>query len=154
MSKEITPVESTAIIASSGGQNANNSIATALLQVSDGEVNACSFQPTNMEERKLIYNAIQGATRLKDELGKPFKLQNVYMQSHTFIEEDGTESDGTRVILIDENMAGYATAAEGVVNSLKTLVAVFGDFPWAEPVEVVPQLEKGKRGDILKLHCV
>ena len=96
---------------------------------------------TDVENKKTLYNALQQCdVKLNDIKGQTIEVCDLYIEKKDIAERDEktdeviTDENGEivtkkhfRTILIDTEGKTYVTAAYGVFNSLKQIVAIFGN---------------------------
>lgn len=108
------------------------------------------------DEKKALFNATANAEhKLKDEINKPIKLKNVYVEAIEVTNETtGEVSKCPRIILFDDKGKTYSCVSIGIYNTLRRLFATFGTpDTWDKPLTVVPKLiSKGADKNILTLE--
>lgn len=114
-----------------------------LLTVTASHRQYCSMNPKTDADKIALYNAVNNpAKHLRDFVNMPISLRHVFAEDCEFVnEEDGTVSNGVRVVLIDDKGESYSCASKGVVSSLTKLFAIFGDARgWKQPMTIVPKM--------------
>lgn len=109
----------------------------------------CSMEGNTMEEKKKIFNAMSKCDfRVADRLNTPIALNDVIIQKYTSVnDETGEVTEKKRIILIDKDGVTYASASNGLYNSLLRLFAIIGmPNTWTEPIniEVIESETKNK----------
>lgn len=108
-----------------------------------------SVTGTDVEARKLVYNAVNNAEQVSDHLGEEFLLSNIIQQPTESLNEDtGVVEEYTRTTLITPEGTAYSAGSDGIAGSVDNLIAAFGEpSEWAEPlkVKVIERKSKNKR---------
>lgn len=109
---------------------------------------------THAEKIRLFNNINNPNERIRKMINKNIRLKDIYCEKVTFVDkETGEESEGIRIILIDEKGESYACASKGIFNSLKKIFAIFGmPESWEEPITVVPVLVESGKNQVLTLE--
>jgi hypothetical protein len=100
----------------------------------DSEQLLSSFKPESPQDKMKLYNAIQQESKsLKDAVNIEFVLEHFVAHNVTFNEEDGSSTQGVRIILIDDKGQAYSGSGVGVRNSLQKIFSIFGrPDTWAD----------------------
>lgn len=108
-----------------------------------------SVTGTDVEARKLVYNAVNNAGLINEHLGEEFLLSNIIQQpTESLNEETGVVEEYTRTTLISPDGTALSAGSDGIAGSVDNLLAAFGEpSEWAEPlkVKVVERKSKNKR---------
>lgn len=120
-----------------------------------------SIIPQNRKEAVQVYNAINNPDeRLADFINKQIKVKHILIETVVIVKEncdDPFEDKDIvpRTVIIDENGISYVAVSFGIFNSMKRIVAMFGEpNTWEEPVTIeVKQIKKGQNS-ILTLNIV
>lgn len=108
-----------------------------------------SVTGTDVEARKLVYNAVNNAEQISDHLNTPFLLSNIIQQpTESLNEETGVVEEYTRTTLITPEGKAYSAGSDGIAGSVDNLIAAFGEpSEWSEPlsVQVIERKSKNKR---------
>jgi hypothetical protein len=92
-------------------------------------------------------NAVANALPIADHLDTPIKLANFVIQATSIAQDDGTESDAVRVILIDVEGNAYSAVSGGLMKSLQNIVGILGHpSTWDEPLEIAVTEVRGRKG--------
>lgn len=105
----------------------------------NNELTYCSVMCKNMEERKNLFNALEQAdVLLNDVVGAEFELKDVYIHRFERInEETGEVEPKVRIILFDSEGKTYACGSFGIFNILCRMFEVFGTpNQWEQPLKV------------------
>lgn len=90
-----------------------------------------SIRATDMETKKKVYAAVTAPAELADFVGKEIVVENVITQKiYGQPDERGVVDVYTRSILIAPDGKAYAASSTGIINSLETAVAIFGEPEW------------------------
>lgn len=104
-----------------------------------------------------MYNAVNDAeNHISDCLGKELKITDMVAHPLEILDtETGELKKLVRVVLIDENGQGYHSMANGVVESMRRIIAIVGQGPWQPALTVVPTEKKtntaGRKTIVLSL---
>lgn len=108
-----------------------------------------SVKGTDVDARKLVYNAVNNAEQVSDHLGEEFLLSNIIQQpTESLNEETGEVEVYTRTTLITPDGKAFSAGSDGIAGSVDNLIAAFGEpSEWAEPlrVKVVERKSRNKR---------
>ena len=121
-----------------------------------------SFSPEKLEDRKLLYNAINSPDeRIANFINTPIKVKDVIVSRVKLANridpnasgwtEDDSEREGFRVILIDVDGKSYTATSNGIYNSVATMRSVFGTLHFEEGIDVIIKQIKTKNGNTLTL---
>lgn len=114
----------------------------------------CSIKMDTEEGRILAAAAVIAPDyQLGDLIGETIKIRDIYCERVEFTnEESGEITPGIRTVLIDMEGKSISTASTGVYNSLKQLIAIFGEPTWPDgvAVQVIAKNLNKKRLYILK----
>lgn len=105
----------------------------------NNELTYCSIICKNNEERKNLFNALEQAdVLLNDVVGTEFELKDVYIQRYEKINvETGEVEPKVRIILFDSEGKSYACGSFGIFNILRRVFEVFGTpDQWEHPLKV------------------
>lgn len=109
--------------------------------------NYSSIKGESREEKARLFKAKSSPDkRLADCINQKIYAKDVYMEVVSIADEvTGEVQDCPRVVLLDKDGISYTSVSFGIYNSLKSLVAVYGEPTWEEPIPViVKQKETGK----------
>lgn len=108
-----------------------------------------SVTGTDVEARKLVYNAVNNAEQVSDHLGEEFLLSNIIQQpTESLNETTGVVEEYTRTTLISPDGTALSAGSDGIAGSVDNLIAAFGEpSTWGEPlkVKVIERKSKNKR---------
>ena len=124
--------------------------------LSTGNAGYCSMQAADDEDRVKLYNACSSPLSVADMINKQIRLRHIFVEViQVMSEQSGELVYVPRVILIDEKGVGYQAVSIGMYNSVKRLIATFGDpSTWtkAHTVEIANvSLKNGQHTFNLKL---
>lgn len=98
-----------------------------------GEINEtkqvyCSFEPTTIEEKKMLFNAVNSTPEyLKDHVNEVIVINHIYAEQVNIVDENSGENIMIpRIVIIDNNGIGYGCASFGIFNSIKKLIGIMG----------------------------
>lgn len=121
-----------------------------------------SFSPDTMEGKIKLYNAINSpAQRLADFINTPIYIRDVVISRVKLAEkvdpnadnwnQESTEREGFRVVIIDNDDVSYTATSNGIYNSVSTLRSVFGTLHFDEGLKAIVKQIKTKNGNTLTL---
>ena len=115
-----------------------------------------SIQGNTFEDRVTLINAISAATPAADEIGKPFLLKDVVIESVTLANErTGELQEVPRITFIDANGRALAATSDVLFKDVKRTFAILGTpNNWPAPVPVVINKEKAKVGSFFTLQVL
>ena len=145
---ELATIENAAPVAGLGAELANLSRGTV--------TGYSSIQGNSFEDRVTLINAISAATPVADELGKPFLLKDVVIESVTLANErTGELQEVPRITFIDANGRALAATSDVLFKDVKRTFAILGTpNNWPSPVPVVINKEKAKVGSFFTLQVL
>ena len=117
----------------------------------------CSLKGATREEKMAMYNAVNSPDyKLSDFTGKVIEIKDVVIEQVQLTEESSGEvKNQARVVLIDVKGKSYQCVSNGIYNSIKKIIAIFGEPTWDEPVNVeVQNLSTAKGRKTLTLKAV
>lgn len=110
----------------------------------------CSLPMTTDEEKKLVFNAVNRATKkLREAVNITIPMKGLYIEPVEMAERDesgeyvenGRMSIAPRIIIFAEDGTTYGCCSLGAYNSLKRIISMFGlPDTWEKPVKIVPSL--------------
>lgn len=114
-----------------------------------------TFDTSDMDGRRKLFNATQGAKLLREFMDTPLAVTDIVFSPTTVTDDEGFSNTVMGVYLIDENGTAYASSSQGVCKSAATILAQLGTpADWGGPLMVVCQetyTAKGRRYKSLKL---
>lgn len=129
----------------------------SILTVNQEVAPYCSFTATTREERVMLFNAVNSPEgRLKDFINTEIQVKHIYAEPVTFIDDDGVETAGTRVVFIDAEGRGYQTCSQGIFNAVRKLFATVGTpDTWEEPITIrIKQFTAKQNRNVLSFQLV
>lgn len=113
-----------------------------------------SFEQTDFESKKRIYNALNKADAgLKEMLNREINLVDVAVVGTMRTNpETGEVVQLHRSVLFDGNGNTYVSMSEGVYNSLKRISEIFGTLHFDNPLVIIPREIKTKNGFTIVLE--
>lgn len=101
--------------------------------------NYSSIKGGTREEKAKLYKAKSSPDKkLSDCINQKLYAKDVYMEVVNITDEEtGEVRECPRIVLIDKDGISYSCVSFGIYNSLKSLVGVFGEPTWDEPIPVV-----------------
>lgn len=99
----------------------------------------CSFNAHSPEEQKSLYKAMNNPDKkLSDMINLEIAVKDIYCENINIVNKDTGETvPSVRMVLIDENGVSYQCVSNGVFNSIRKAIAVFGLPTWDEPLHFV-----------------
>lgn len=104
-----------------------------------------------------MYNAVNDAEfQVSECLGQELSITDMVAHPLEILDtETGELKKLVRVVLIDEEGNGYHSMANGVIESMKRIIAIVGQGPWQPALKVVPTEKKtntaGRKTIVLSL---
>ena len=132
-------------------------LAAELANLTRGTVSGySSIQGNSFEDRVTLINAISAATPVADELGKPFLLKDVVIESVTLANErTGELQEVPRITFIDDKGRALAATSDVLFKDVKRTFAILSTpNNWPAPVPVVINKEKAKVGSFFTLQVL
>lgn len=117
----------------------------------------CSLKGATREEKMAMYNAVNSPDyKLSDYTGKVIGIKDVVIEQIQLADEKtGEVKNQARVVLIDGNGKSYQCVSNGIYNSIKKIISIFGEPTWDEVVVVeVQNLSTAKGRKTLTLKAV
>ena len=110
--------------------------------------NYCSIKPKTVEDKKLVYNALESAdVLLNDVVGETILIKDYYCEEkQVFDEESGEIKNKYRTIFFDVDGKTYATGSYGIFNAVMRLTAIFGEPSWEDGIPVTVTKQKTQDG--------
>ena len=124
--------------------------------ITGGGKGYCTMQAVDNRAKVTLFNACSNPEKVADYIGKQIKLMHFYVEIiQTVSEQTGEIVNVPRVVLIDEAGKGYQAVSIGMYNSLKRVVAMFGDpATWDRPHTVEIQQVSTKTGRTFNLLMI
>lgn len=109
-----------------------------------------------MDDKKKLFNAITSAdNKMSDFINKTIDITGILFTMGQVTDDDGVTRDIERAIVFDKDGVTYHTMSTGLLNSLHSLVAVFGEpDKWTEPITVTVVRKEIKNGQTFLLEIV
>lgn len=106
----------------------------------------CSKVADTIEERRELFNALEKCdVLLNDIVGSKIKVKDVFCEEREVLDEEtGEMRKKYRTILFDVDGKTYVAGAYGIFNSIRKMVAIFGEPTWTDGIEVTVVKEKLK----------
>lgn len=124
-----------------------------VLNFASAQQSYSSLVPKTQEEKVAFFNAVNNPTRrLKEMVNTEIELVHIYAETIEFIDqENGEETPGVRMVLIDKNGVSYQAASKGIFSSIAKLIQIFGEpKTWKQPVKIRPkEISKGANRNVL-----
>lgn len=116
--------------------------------------NYSSIKGDSREEKAKLYKAKNNPDkRLADCINQKIYAKDLYMEVVNLTnEETGEVRQCPRVVLLDKDGVSYTSVSFGIYNSLKSLVAVYGQPTWEDPIPVIvrqKQTDKNRKQLVL-----
>lgn len=104
-----------------------------------------TIKGTSLEDKKTIYQAVNGSDSVSDLVGSTVGLKHVIVQEVEVSSEDGEVITVPRTTLVLDNGKVYSATSKGLLNSIRNIISIFGDpNEWEEPL-TVKVVEKGSK---------
>lgn len=93
-----------------------------------GHSSYCSMIAADDKAKVTLYNACSNPLKLSDMINKQIKLLHIFIEVIPVKSElSGEMVNAPRIVLIDEKGTGYQAVSSGIYNSVKRIIALFGD---------------------------
>ena len=124
--------------------------------ITGGGKGYCTMQAVDNRAKVTLFNACSNPDKVADYIGKQIKLMHFFVEViQTVSEQTGEIVNVPRVVLIDEAGKGYQAVSIGMYNSLKRVVAMFGEpATWDRPHTVEIQQVSTKTGRTFNLLMI
>lgn len=101
--------------------------------------NYSSIKGGTREDKAKLYKAKSSPDKkLADCINQKLFIKDVYMEVVNITDEEtGEVRECPRIVLIDNDGISYSSVSFGIYNSLKSLVGVFGEPTWEEPIPLI-----------------
>lgn len=133
----------------------NQAMALATIMNEQPGTSMCTIipDPDNMEQAKVIYNAMNNPThQLADFINKPILVENFLVEITEMENEETGELQSTpKVVLIAPDGTSYFAMSKGIFNSMRNACTAFGMAPWSGGIKFIVKQIKVGRGSMLTL---
>lgn len=101
--------------------------------------NYSSIKGGTREDKAKLYKAKSSPDKkLSDCINQKLMIKDVYMEVVNIADDEtGEVRECPRIVLIDQDGVSYSSVSFGIYNSLKSLVGVFGEPTWEDPIPVI-----------------
>lgn len=99
--------------------------------------------------KSLVYNSLQGQDeKLESVLGMSLRISN-FVLAPVALEDKvtGEERVFPRTVLITDKNERIGCVSDGIMNSLRALIAVFGPPPWVPALPIKAKQQSSQRGN-------
>lgn len=124
----------------------------------NGEMSAyCSMTAETKEDKIKLYNAVNNTEdTVAKHINEVIEIKDIYCEMTEITDkETGEITLLPRTVLIDSEGKGYNAVAKGVFNSVKQILALFGDPKgWTEPLKVKVRQKATAKGNTNYLEIV
>lgn len=130
------------------GVNAS-ALSNELATMNSGKLSVFStVQGTDFKSRVTVLDAMTNATPIADEIGKPFNLKDVIIQSVEMANERTGELQAVpRITFITDDGRAFHAISGVLYNDLKNIFAILGmPSSWPAALPLVVERIKGKQG--------
>lgn len=116
----------------------------------------CSVKADTKDDKIKMYNAMNNPDfKIGDFINKKLTIKDVLVEIVEIVDEETGECNRQpRTVIIDMDGHGYMAMSNGVFNSVKNLINVFGAPTWPEGVTVEVKQQQVKNGSMLFLQAV
>lgn len=84
-----------------------------------------TFDTTAAEGEALALKCVaQADLSLTNYLDSPIVIKDIFMETISLKDKDGTEKQGLRTVIIDETNTTYSTMSESVANAIKRFMQI------------------------------
>ena len=98
-----------------------------------------------MEGKAAVFNALNGATPLRDVVGEILSVKDIIVQRVEVETDEGDVVEQPRTSLITSDGVAYSATSNGIFSAVKNILGVFGHpSTWEAPLKVVVE-EKATR---------
>lgn len=108
----------------------------------------CSLKAKTDEEKDVMYNAANNPEfALADAIGQTLAVTDMLIETVKITDDEtGVENYAPRIVLITNDGKTYQCVSTGVFNSLRKMVAIYGEPTWTDGLPIaVKQIVKGKK---------
>ena len=117
----------------------------------------CSFTVETVEDKKKLFKVATAPDHnVAEYIGKSIKIKDVYAEVvHMTNQETGENTDGIRMVIIDDKGESYQCVSSGMWNAFTRMRAIFGNptYDPAIPIEI-KQIDKGVYKKILSFDII
>jgi hypothetical protein len=107
----------------------------------------CSLKAIDEKGKAILFKAINNPEkRIADCINLKINAKDLFCETVRVKNEDGTEQECPRIVIIDDKGVGYQAVSLGVFSAMKKLIGVYGASTWEKPLPLlVKQITKGTR---------
>lgn len=111
----------------------------------------CSFPLTTIENKKRLFNALNGVAKpISDSGNEGIKIVDMAIDIVRMNDDQSGElRDMPRVTLFDDKGQVWYSTSGGIYDSIKALIASFGNPTWADGILVKHVMVKSRKGRIV-----
>ncbi len=115
----------------------------------DQEGYICTKTVETDADKKTLFNAINSPDFvLLEQVNKTIVVTDLVFKPYESVDElTGEVTELIGITLIDKDGKSYTTASKGVLNSIKTLIAVYGSPSWVDGIKIVPKQKAISKGN-------
>lgn len=117
----------------------------------------CSMLAETREQKEKLFHCINSPDkRVKDCVNMKITIKDVYAETVSLKQEDGSTEECPRIVLIDDKGVSYQCVSKGIFGAIKKIFSIFGTPDvWEKPITVmVKQINRGDNRNPLTLDIV
>lgn len=128
--------------------NTNDSTAIAPIESLTLTGMYSSVNPSDRAGKIALFNALNSPDEsLSEHIGETIQVVDIILHKVELDEEDGTQREGVRTILIAQDGTSYAAVSGGVANAVQRILSVFGSpETWELPLGIKVQQKNTRNG--------
>ena len=122
----------------------------------NAEIQAAGFFSTvdaaTPEGKKTVYTAINSADNLRDLVGKTVNVVDFIIQEVDVVSDETDETISVpRSVVVLEDGGVYAATSNGIFNSIRNILSIFGSpRTWAGPLSVKVEEKATRRNTMFR----
>lgn len=102
----------------------------------------------NDNDKKVMYNALSSPDyTISENVGEKLIIKDIAAFPVNFVDEDGSEVQVLRTILIDDKGKTWAATSSGIANSVTKLFAIYGMPTWQNGISVQIKQVKSRNSE-------
>lgn len=107
---------------------------------------------SNIEGKKTVYTAINSADSLRELVGKTVSVVDFIVQEVEVVSDETDEAVTVpRSVIVLEDGGVYAATSNGVFNSIRNILAIFGSpREWPQPLQVKVDEKATRRNSMFR----
>ena len=113
----------------------------------------CSLGNETQEQKRILFKAMNEPDfNISDCINQTIKIKNIFCETVEIEDnETGELVQLPHTVIFDDEGHSYSAISNGIFNSIRKLIAVFGEPEYDEPIDVIVKQKKVKKGNMLIL---